>query len=64
MGDAAYINLEIEALHRRARVVARVRELTGGRGADLILDPIGGKGFGRNFDMLAPLGMVLSGDRM
>jgi NADPH:quinone reductase-like Zn-dependent oxidoreductase len=37
-----------------------VRELTGGRGADLILDPIGGKGFGRNFDMLAPLGMVVS----
>jgi len=41
-----------------------VRELTGGRGADLILDPIGGKGFGRNFDMLAPLGMVVSCGRL
>jgi NADPH:quinone reductase-like Zn-dependent oxidoreductase len=41
-----------------------VRELTGGRGADLIHDPIGGKGFGRNFDMLAPLGMVVSHGRL
>jgi hypothetical protein len=24
-----------------------------------LLDPIGGKGFGRNFAMLAPLGMVI-----
>ena len=30
--------------YRSEDVVARVRELTGGRGADLILDPIGGKG--------------------
>ena len=39
-------------------------EITGGRGADLILDPIGGKGFGRNFAMLAPLGMVISYGRL
>ena len=50
--------------YRSEDVVARVRELTGGRGADLILDPIGGKGFGRNFDMLAPLGMVVSYGRL
>jgi len=42
----------------------RHRQEVGGRGADLILDPIGGKGFGRNFDMLAPLGMVVSYGRL
>jgi NADPH2:quinone reductase len=46
--------------YRSEDVVARVAEITGGRGVDLILDPIGGKGFGRNFEMLAPLGMVVS----
>jgi NADPH2:quinone reductase len=45
-------------------LVARVFEVTEGRGADLILDPIGGKGFGRNFSMLAPLGMVVSYGRL
>ena len=42
----------------------RVREATEGRGADLILDPIGGKGFARNFAMLAPLGLVISYGRL
>jgi NADPH:quinone reductase len=46
--------------YRREDVAVRVRELTDGGGRDLILDPIGGKGFGRNFAMLAPLGMVIS----
>jgi NADPH2:quinone reductase len=50
--------------YRREDVVARVREATGGRGADLILDPIGGKEFGRNFAMLAPLGLVVSYGRL
>ena len=50
--------------YRSEDVVARVREITGGRGADLILDPIGGKSFGRNFAMLAPLGMVISYGRL
>ncbi len=50
--------------HRSEDVVARVREASQGRGADLILDPIGGKGFGRNFAMLAPLGMVVSYGRL
>jgi NADPH:quinone reductase len=50
--------------YRGEDVVARVREATKGRGADLILDPIGGKGFGRNFAMLAPLGMVVSYGRL
>ena len=50
--------------YRTEDVVARVREATGGRGADLILDPIGGKGFARNFAMLAPLGLVISYGRL
>ena len=48
--------------HRRYR--RAVREATSGEGADLILDPIGGKGFGRNFAMLAPLGLVVSYGRL
>ena len=58
LGAAAAID------YRREDVVARVREATEDRGADLILDPIGGKEFGRNFGMLAPLGMVVSYGRL
>jgi NADPH:quinone reductase len=50
--------------YRSEDVVARVREATQGHGIDLILDPIGGKGFARNFAMLAPLGMVISYGRL
>src|SRR3954447_21936898 len=50
--------------HRTDDVVALVREATSGEGMDLILDPIGGKGFGRNFAMLAPLGLVISYGRL
>ena len=50
--------------YRSEDVVSRVSEITGGRGVDLILDPIGGKGFARNFSMLAPLGMVISHGRL
>jgi NADPH:quinone reductase len=46
--------------YRTDDVAARVREVTDGRGVDLILDPVGGDGFGRNFAMLAPLGLVVS----
>jgi NADPH:quinone reductase len=46
--------------YRTDDVAARVREATNGPGADLILDPVGGDGFGRNFAMLAPLGLVVS----
>jgi NADPH:quinone reductase len=58
LGAEAAIN------YRTDDVVARVREATGGRGADLILDPIGGKGFARNFAMLASLGLVVSYGRL
>jgi NADPH2:quinone reductase len=50
--------------YRTEDVAARVKEATSGRGVDLILDPIGGKGFGRNFTLLAPLGLVVSYGRL
>jgi len=50
--------------YRTEDLVVRMLEVTQGRGADLILDAIGGKGFGRNFSMLAPLGMVVSYGRL
>ena len=50
--------------YRSEDLVARVAEITRGRGVDLILDPVGGKGFGRNFAMLGPLGMVISYGRL
>jgi NADPH:quinone reductase len=50
--------------YRNSDTVARVREITRGRGVDLILDAVGGKGFAKNFAMLAPLGMVVSYGRL
>jgi NADPH2:quinone reductase len=50
--------------HRTDDVFARVREATSGEGTNLILDPIGGKSFARNFAMLAPLGLVVSYGRL
>lgn len=41
-----------------------MQKITAGRGVDLILNPIGGTGFARNFAMLAPLGMVVSHGRL
>jgi NADPH:quinone reductase len=46
--------------YRTGNVAPTVREATDGRGVDLILDPVGGDGFGHNFAMLAPLGLVVS----
>jgi NADPH:quinone reductase len=40
--------------------VARVLDLTGGRGVDLILDHIVGRDFTGNLDMLAPMGLIVS----
>ncbi len=43
--------------------VGQVRELTGGRGTDVILESIGGEVFGRSMEVLAPLGrLVLFGN--
>ena len=50
--------------YRTEDIAARVSEATRGQGVDLVLDPIGGKGFGRNFVLLAPLGLVVSYGRL
>jgi NADPH2:quinone reductase len=45
---------------RQESVTERVRQLTGGKGVDLILDSIGGAGFVAHFERLAPFGLVVS----
>ena len=40
-------------------VVQRVKEITGGKGADIILNSVAGNTFGRDFEMLAPLGQII-----
>jgi len=45
--------------YRREDPLARVRELTGGRGADLVLDSVAGPGMARSFEMLRPGGTVV-----
>jgi NADPH:quinone reductase-like Zn-dependent oxidoreductase len=45
--------------YRVADVPAEVRRLTGGRGVDVILDPIGGRSFLASYRMLAPLGRLI-----
>ncbi len=39
-------------------VVTRVREITDGRGVDVVLDPIGGASFQRSYACLAPMGRL------
>jgi putative PIG3 family NAD(P)H quinone oxidoreductase len=45
--------------HREEDFPSRVRELTGGRGADLILDVMGASYLARNLDALAPDGRLV-----
>jgi NADPH:quinone reductase-like Zn-dependent oxidoreductase len=45
--------------YRSADVAREVRTLTGGRGADVILDPIGGRSFDTSYRLLAPLGRLV-----
>ncbi|MEW6269120.1 MAG: zinc-binding dehydrogenase [Thermodesulfobacteriota bacterium] len=45
--------------YRTEDVLARVRELTGGRGADLVLDSVAGPSMARSFEMLRPGGTVV-----
>jgi len=48
--------------HRQQDVASEVRRITGDRGADVILDPIGGRNFSISYRLLAPLGrMVIYG---
>jgi synaptic vesicle membrane protein VAT-1 len=45
--------------HSEEDVVAAVKAATGGRGVDLVLDPIGGRGIAKSVAMCAPLGRVV-----
>jgi NADPH:quinone reductase-like Zn-dependent oxidoreductase len=45
--------------YRTADVTAEVRRLTNGRGADVVLDPIGGRSFAESYQLLAPLGRLV-----
>jgi len=45
--------------YRTEDVLARVREITGGRGADLVLDSVAGPQMARSFEMLRPGGTVV-----
>lgn len=53
-GAAEVINYE------REDFVARVRELTDGRGVDVVMDSIGAATFERSLDCLRPVGMMIS----
>jgi NADPH2:quinone reductase len=46
--------------YRREDVVARVRELTGGRGVKVVYDAVGKDTWDRSLDCLAPLGLMVS----
>ena len=45
--------------YRTADVSREVRKITGDRGVDVILDPIGGASFGQSYRLLAPLGRLI-----
>jgi len=45
--------------YSREEAPQRVRDITGGRGADLILDQFVGPRFDRNFEMLATFGQIV-----
>ncbi len=52
-------------IDRRAQDVAEaVQSATGGRGVDLVLDPVGGPQFADNVALLAPFGVVVSYGRL
>src|SRR3954469_21466640 len=46
--------------YRREDVVARVRELTGGKGVNVVYDPVGKDTWERSLDCLAPLGVLIA----
>jgi NADPH2:quinone reductase len=47
-------------LYREEDFVARVRQLTGGRGVPVVYDSVGRDTFDRSLDCLAPLGLMVS----
>lgn len=44
---------------RREDVPTAIRRLTGGRGLDVVLDPLGGRSFAESYHLLAPLGRLI-----
>jgi NADPH:quinone reductase-like Zn-dependent oxidoreductase len=44
---------------RSDHVLHEVRRLTNNRGADIVMDPIGGRSFGTSYRLLAPLGRLV-----
>ncbi|HEX3763425.1 MAG TPA: quinone oxidoreductase [Kofleriaceae bacterium] len=46
--------------YRREDVVARVREITGGKGVNVVYDPVGKDTWERSLDCLAPLGVLVA----
>jgi NADPH2:quinone reductase len=46
--------------YRTEDVVARVRELTGGKGVNVVFDPVGKDTWDRSLDCLAPLGLMIT----
>jgi synaptic vesicle membrane protein VAT-1 len=46
--------------YRTGNGVADVRQLTGKRGVDVILDPVGGRSFSDSYHLLAPLGRLIA----
>jgi NADPH:quinone reductase-like Zn-dependent oxidoreductase len=45
--------------YRHANVAEEVRQITKGRGVDVVLDPIGGRSFTDSYKLLAPLGRLI-----
>ncbi|WP_033342791.1 quinone oxidoreductase family protein [Catenuloplanes japonicus] len=58
LGRLARYGLDHAINYRDEDVVARVRELTGGRGADLVLDPVGGRTLEGSIEALAYRGRI------
>jgi NADPH2:quinone reductase len=50
--------------YRREDPVARVAEITAGKGADLVLDCQGGAGLAQKFPMVGPFGLIVSYGRL
>lgn len=66
LGTAAVAKLDAlraygvdHAIDRQANLTVEVRRLTNGRGADIVLDAVGGRSFETSYALLAPLGRLV-----
>jgi len=61
--DKARFARELGADHvidrKTEKIAARVSEITGGRGVDVIIDPVGGPSIPGNLELLAPCGTLV-----